>query len=153
VLFRNMLPFQGEEFLAHRPIGKLDDYPLVLCPRLLVQYIRRYTPYLEAFSICSQKTRHVVMTGSPLPRTRDYENCDMESFKRILTVHNVVIWSKVLTLRSATRVLRSWVRVPFGEWLVARFLVSVLYCVVRKHTMGRSPALCPLSNVYQQDWD
>jgi hypothetical protein len=90
------------------------------------------------------------MTGSPLHRTSDYENCDMESFKRIVTVHNVAIWSKVLTLRSATRVLRSRVRVPLGEWLVARFLVSVLYCVVRKLTMGRSTALC---NVYQQYWD
>jgi hypothetical protein len=77
----------------------------------------------------------------------------MESFKRIVTVHNVVIWSKALTLRSATKGLRLWVRIPLGEWLVARFLVPVFYCVVRKHTMGRSPALCPLSIVYQQDWD
>jgi len=79
------------------------------------------------------------MTGRPLPRTGDYEICDMESFKRIVRVHNVVIWSKALTLRSATRVLRSWVRIPLGEWLVASFLVSVLYCVVGEHGMGLGP--------------
>jgi len=64
----------------------------------------------------------------------------MESFKRIVTVHYVVIWCKALTLRSAARVLRSWVRAPLGEWLVARFLVPVLYWVVEEHTMGRFPA-------------
>jgi len=93
------------------------------------------------------------MSGSPLPRTSDYEICDMGSFKRIVPVHNVVIWSKELTLRSATRVLRSWFRVPLGEWLVARFLVSVLYCVAGEHTVSRPPALGPLPYVYQQDCD
>jgi len=101
----------------------------------------------------AKRTRHVVMTGSPLPWTSDYEICDMESFKRGVAVHNVAILSKALTLRSAARVLRSWVWVPLGEWLVARFLVSVLYIAFREHTMGRPSALCPLSNVCQQDWD
>ena len=82
------------------------------------------------------------MTGSPLPGTSDYEICDMESFRRIVTVRNVVIWSKALTLCPATRVLRSWVRVPLGEWLVALFLVSMLYCVFREHD-GPIPRIRP----------
>jgi len=111
VLFRNMLPFQGEELLALRPIGKQDEHPLSSVRGCLFDIYTRHTR--------RQRIRHVVMTGSTLPQRSDYEICDMDIFKRIITVHNVVIWSRALTLRSATRVLRSWVRVPLGEILVA----------------------------------
>jgi hypothetical protein len=50
--------FYGEELLALPPhVG---------CPRLLIQYIRSYLPYLEAFySIRNLRTRHAVMTRDP----------------------------------------------------------------------------------------
>jgi hypothetical protein len=41
--------------------------PFVGCPRLLIQYIRSYRPYLEAISfIRSLRTRHPVVTRDPL---------------------------------------------------------------------------------------
>jgi hypothetical protein len=40
--------------------------PLVGCPRLLIQYIRRYPPYLDAVSsIRNPRTRHAVVTRDP----------------------------------------------------------------------------------------
>jgi hypothetical protein len=40
--------------------------PLVGCPRLLIQYIRSYHPYLEAVpSIRTLRTRHAVVTRNP----------------------------------------------------------------------------------------
>jgi hypothetical protein len=41
--------------------------PPVGCPRLFIQYIRSYPPYLEAVSsIRNLRTRHAVVTGDPL---------------------------------------------------------------------------------------
>jgi hypothetical protein len=41
--------------------------PPVGCPRLLIQYIRRYPPHLESVSsICNPRTRHAVVTRDPL---------------------------------------------------------------------------------------
>jgi hypothetical protein len=41
--------------------------PLVGCPRLLIQYIHSYPPYLEAFSsIRNLRTCHAVVTRDPL---------------------------------------------------------------------------------------
>jgi len=38
--------------------------PFVDCPRLLIQYIRSYSPYLEAFfSIRKPKRCHAAVTG------------------------------------------------------------------------------------------
>jgi hypothetical protein len=45
-----MLVFLGEELLGLPLSLKLEDHPLVVCPRQLIQYIRSYPPYLEAFS-------------------------------------------------------------------------------------------------------
>ena len=40
------------------------EMPLIVSPRLLIQYIRRYPPYLEAFSSrCNIRTRHTVPKG------------------------------------------------------------------------------------------
>jgi hypothetical protein len=63
--FRNKLIFYGE-LLAPRPTPKAGGSPLVGCPRLLIQYIRRYPPYLEAVSsIRNLRTHHVVVTRDP----------------------------------------------------------------------------------------
>jgi hypothetical protein len=41
--------------------------PVVGCPRLLIQYICSYPPYLEAVpSIRNLRTRHAVVTRDPL---------------------------------------------------------------------------------------
>jgi hypothetical protein len=41
--------------------------PTVGCPRLLIQYIRSYSPYLEAVSfIRNPRTRHAVVTVDQL---------------------------------------------------------------------------------------
>jgi hypothetical protein len=40
--------------------------PLFACPRLLIQYIRSYHPYLEAVSsICNLRMQHAVVTRDP----------------------------------------------------------------------------------------
>jgi hypothetical protein len=40
--------------------------PLVGCPRLLIQYIRSYPPYLDGVSsIRNLRTRHAVVTRDP----------------------------------------------------------------------------------------
>jgi hypothetical protein len=45
--------------------------PPVGCPRLLIQYIHSYPPYLEAvFSISNLRTRHAVVTRDPLNMAR-----------------------------------------------------------------------------------
>jgi hypothetical protein len=41
--------------------------PTVRCPRLLMQYIHSYPPYLEAVSsICNLRMRHAMVTVDPL---------------------------------------------------------------------------------------
>jgi len=45
VTFRKKPIFYGEELLAPRKAGRP---PLVRRPRLLIQYIRTYSPYLDA---------------------------------------------------------------------------------------------------------
>jgi hypothetical protein len=68
--FRNMLVFYGEELLALCETPKAGEPPLVCCPRLLVQYIRSYPPYLQAVSSTRNlRTRHVV-TRDPLNMKR-----------------------------------------------------------------------------------
>jgi hypothetical protein len=44
---RNKLIFYGEELLATRSTPPAGGPPLVGCPRLLIQYILSYPPYLE----------------------------------------------------------------------------------------------------------
>jgi hypothetical protein len=58
------LIFYGEELLAPRPTHKLEE-PLIGCPRLLIQYICSYTPYLGAVSIRNLRTCHAVVTRDP----------------------------------------------------------------------------------------
>jgi hypothetical protein len=47
--FRNKLLFYGEDILAPRPNLQAGGPPLVGFSRLLIQHIRSYPPYLEAF--------------------------------------------------------------------------------------------------------
>ena len=48
-MFRNRIHFYGQELLASRPTPQAGGPPLVVCPRLLTQYIRSYLPYWWPF--------------------------------------------------------------------------------------------------------
>ena len=48
-IFRNVISFYVEDFLAPRPIPQAGGPPFVDCPRLLIQYIRSYPPYRRPF--------------------------------------------------------------------------------------------------------
>jgi hypothetical protein len=48
--FCNKLIFYGQELLALRPTPQPGGPPLAGCPRLLIQYISSYPPYLEGVS-------------------------------------------------------------------------------------------------------
>jgi hypothetical protein len=66
VRFRNKLIFYGEELLTPGPTPKLEEHPLVGCPRLLIQYIRSYPPCLKGVSsIRNLRTRHAVVRRDP----------------------------------------------------------------------------------------
>jgi hypothetical protein len=55
--------------VSRTPNPQAGAPPLVGCPRLLIQYIRNYPPYLEAISsICKVKTLHTVVTRDPTNR-------------------------------------------------------------------------------------
>jgi hypothetical protein len=52
--------------LAPPPNLKAGGPPTVGCPRLIIQYIRSYPPYLQAVSsVRNLRTRHAVVTGDP----------------------------------------------------------------------------------------
>jgi hypothetical protein len=54
--------FYGGEVVSTPPNLQAGGPPPVGCPRLLIQYIRSYPPYLEAVSsIRNPRTRHVVV--------------------------------------------------------------------------------------------
>jgi hypothetical protein len=66
VNFHSKIIFYGEELLAPRPTPQAGGPPFVGRPRLLIQYIRSYPPYLEAVpSIRNLRTRHAVVTRDP----------------------------------------------------------------------------------------
>jgi hypothetical protein len=57
--FCKKLIFYGEELLPSDPTPPPGGPPFVGCPRLLVQYIRSYPPYLEVVSsVCNLRMRH-----------------------------------------------------------------------------------------------
>jgi hypothetical protein len=65
VAFRNVLAFYGEVTLL--PNTQTGGPPLVSCPRLRIQHIRSYSPYLEAVSsIRYLRSPHAVVTRDPL---------------------------------------------------------------------------------------
>jgi hypothetical protein len=69
VTFRNQLILYDEE-LAVRQTPPGVGPPLVVCPKLLIHYIRSYPPYLEAVSsVRNLRTRHAVVTRDPLKLT------------------------------------------------------------------------------------
>jgi hypothetical protein len=64
--FRNRLIFLRWGVVSPTPNPQAGGPPLVGCPRLLIQYIRSYPPYLEAVSsIRKLRTRHAVVTWDP----------------------------------------------------------------------------------------
>lgn len=59
--------FYDESLVASRQIPKLQDHPLRGCQLLIIQFIRSYSPYLEAVSLMRNLgTRHVGLTRGPL---------------------------------------------------------------------------------------
>jgi hypothetical protein len=59
--------------VSPQPNPQAGVQPLVGCPRLFIQYIRSYPPYLETVSsIRNLRTRHAVVTGDHL--TLDQHN-------------------------------------------------------------------------------
>jgi hypothetical protein len=66
-MFRNKLGVLRWWVVIPPPNPQAGGPPPVGSPRLLIQYIRRYPPYLEAVSsIRNLRTRHAVVTGDPL---------------------------------------------------------------------------------------
>jgi hypothetical protein len=66
VIFRNKLIFLRLGVVWPTPNPQAGAPPLVGCPRMLIQYICSYPPYLEAVSsIRNVRTRHVVVTRDP----------------------------------------------------------------------------------------
>jgi hypothetical protein len=54
-------PSYGDELTP-----KLEDYPLVDCPWLLMKYICSYPQYMDAvYSIHNLRTHHAMVTGNP----------------------------------------------------------------------------------------
>jgi hypothetical protein len=71
VTFRNKLIFT-RGIVSPTPDPQAEGSPHVGSPRLLIQYIRSYPPYLEAgFSIRNLRTRHAVVTRD-LPNTGQF---------------------------------------------------------------------------------
>jgi hypothetical protein len=66
VNFRNNLIFLRWGVVSPTPNPQAGGPPLIGCPRLLIQYINSYPPYLEAVSsIRNLRTRHAVVTRDP----------------------------------------------------------------------------------------
>jgi hypothetical protein len=66
VVFSNKLIFLRWGVVSPTPNPQDGGPPLVGCPRLLIQYIRSYPPYLEGVSsIHNLRTRHAVVTRNP----------------------------------------------------------------------------------------
>ena len=65
-MFRNMIKFLRWGVVSTSSNPQVGRPPLIGCPRLLVQYIRSYSPYLEAVSPSATWRRHDVVTGTQL---------------------------------------------------------------------------------------
>jgi hypothetical protein len=67
VVIRNKYWVLRGRVVSPPPNPQAGRPPTVGCPRLLIQYIRSYPPYLEAVSsIRNPRTRHAVVTVDPL---------------------------------------------------------------------------------------
>jgi hypothetical protein len=67
VIFRNKLIFFRWGVVSLTPKPQAGGPPFIGCPRLLIQYIRSYHPYLEGVSsIRNLRTRHAVVTRTHL---------------------------------------------------------------------------------------
>jgi hypothetical protein len=81
--------FYGGEVVSLPPNPQAGGPPPVGCPRLLIQYIRSYPPYLEAISsIRDSRTRHAIVTRDPLNITNVYTSLKVLIFHvRLLCWH------------------------------------------------------------------
>ena len=71
--------------------------PFVGCPRMLIQYIRRYPSYLEAVPpFRNLSTRHAVWQGPIYHRDRDPHHCDRDPL--CTQIHNLCICTIILLL-------------------------------------------------------
>jgi hypothetical protein len=67
VVFRNKYLVLWGRVVSPPPNPQAGGPPIVGCPRLLIQYIRSYPPYVEAVSsIRNPRIRHAVVTVDPL---------------------------------------------------------------------------------------
>jgi hypothetical protein len=99
---RNKLIFYGEEF-APRPTPQAGGPPLVGCPRLLIQYIRSYPPYLEGVSsIRNLRTRPVVVTGV----TGSWRKLHNEEFHNLYSAPSIIRMIKSRRMRWAGHIAR-----------------------------------------------
>jgi len=64
-MVRNMIHFDGDELLTPSPTPKLEDHPLVGCPRLLIKYICSYPSVLEA--VPPSAPYHTILRSAQLP--------------------------------------------------------------------------------------
>jgi hypothetical protein len=71
-MFHKRLEFLRWGVVSSPPNPQAGGPPPVGCPRLLIQYIRSYPPYMEAVSsIRNLRTRHAVVTADQLNMDRD----------------------------------------------------------------------------------
>jgi hypothetical protein len=88
VTFQHAVFFLRWGVVSPPPNPQAGRQPVVGCPRLLIQYIRSYPPYLEAVSsIRNLRTRHAVVT-------RDSLNM---AFLVIVTIISVVFGQNIIT--------------------------------------------------------
>jgi hypothetical protein len=86
VTFRNNINFLRREVVRPTPESEAGVVPLVGCPQLLIQYIRRYPAYLDAvYSICTLNTRHSLATRDPL----NLEAVNNNYARKVYVVSNV----------------------------------------------------------------
>jgi hypothetical protein len=75
VIFHLKLIFLQRGVFSPTPNPLAGGPPLVDCPRLLIEYIRSYPPYLEAVSsIRNLRTRRAVVTRDPRNMELIYTN-------------------------------------------------------------------------------
>ena len=75
-----MIRFYGEELLAPRPTPKLEEHPLPAVRDCLFNIFAATVPIGGRSSIRNLRTRHAVVTGTPLSRLNF----------RVMTLYNLL---------------------------------------------------------------
>jgi hypothetical protein len=71
-MVRIMVSFHGEGLSTPRLTPRIEDHPLVGCPRLIIQYIRNYPPSWRLFL-------HLQLEDAPCRGDRDSLITDLTS--------------------------------------------------------------------------